>query len=228
VDKRAGATQTAAAGRGAYKVQDVPRPWLVGFREFGGRISDCADLIDREAQTAITETIRHAERETGTEMMVVTLPSIGGENPKHFATELFNAWRIGRRAPNNGVLVLLVEDARRIEVEVGDGAVTKLSRSWTDQMIEADVLPHFKRSRNLEGAERRREYSLGLERCVSRCATRLASESTFIEDYGGLVLYGLYMGGVMTGVIPAGSGGSGGSSGGSGYSSGGGGGGGSW
>merc|ERR1719440_2700547 len=88
--------------------------------------------------------IREAEKETGTEMVVVTLPSIGSQTPKKFATALFNEWGIGRAEPNNGVLVLVVKDARRIEVEVGDGLVNKFSHSWTDKMLEENVLPASK------------------------------------------------------------------------------------
>ena len=165
---RASSITTAGNSRAvdSLRVQDVPRPWRAGARQEGGRITDSAGLLDGESVTAIMQTIRQAESETGTEMMVVTLPSIGEQSPKRFATELFNAWGIGRDQPNNGVLVLVVKDARRIEVEVGDGVVDKFSRSWTEQMLEDKVLPSFKADR----------YSTGLIRCVDACASRLSAD----------------------------------------------------
>jgi len=225
-DARAGRTRDAArewvdwvdanqVSKTLLQPKDVPRPWLAGSRARGRRITDSAALLRTQgARDAIMETIRTAESETGTEMVVVTLPSIGGQSPKRFATELFNEWRIGNHKKNNGVLVLVIKDARRVEVEVGDGAEGKFSKSWTEDMLADQVLPYFKSG----------DYSTGLQRCVKACADRLSYDATVDNIITGGV-FGLYLLGVITGVIPAGSGGSGG---GSGSSSGRGGGGGSW
>lgn len=223
-------------------VEDVPRPWRAGRRVKGERISDQAELINAQGRSRIMRTIREAESESGTEMMVVTLPTIGGQNPKTFATRLFNHWGIGRAEHNTGVLVLVVKDARRIEVEVGKDAVGKFSTAWTERMLSERVLPQFKQGR----------YSDGLARCVDTCAHRLSAPrrsplasvaSLFSADAWATVgLYGLICLGAKTGAIPAvsgnGSGGYGSSDGsddyggsgdyGGGSSDGGGGGGGSW
>ena len=167
------------------------------------------------------ETIRAAEKKTQTEMMVVTLPSIGRQNPKRFATELFNHWGVGRTMPNNGVLVLVVKDVKRIEVEVGDGVTRRFSTAWTERMLAERVLPSFKEGR----------YSEGLRRCVATCASRLTAENiaegkapinmaSLIQTIGYIALYG------FAGATGGGDGSSGGGSGGSrggGYDSGGGG-----
>merc|ERR1719240_1238999 len=117
-DVQTGSHKRAAdqADLGNLRVQDVKRPWGAE-RQFGERISDSADLITAESRQYITSTIRKAEEETGTEMYVVTLPSVGKQSPKKFATMLFNEWKIGKADPNNGILVLVVKDQRRIEIE---------------------------------------------------------------------------------------------------------------
>lgn len=204
---------------GLLRVEDVPRPWVdvLGSRAHGGRITDRAGLIDNEGRAAIMQTIRAAERETGTEMMVVTLPSIGQQSPKQFATALFNQWGIGHPETNNGVLVLVVRDQKRVEVEVGEGVERQFSKSWTEGMIEDKVLPAFQAGK----------FSRGLERCVDACAARLSADTTY-EGVSDVVSVAAYA--VLSLLSGGGSGGSGGSSksGGGGSSSGGGGGGGSW
>lgn len=222
-DVRAGSDNQAE--QADIRVQDVRRPWGSEVtRQKGGRLTDDANLIAAESRDYITRTIRTAEEQTNTEMVVVTLPSIGSKSQKdvkRFATELFNEWGIGRDEPNNGVLVLVVKDARRIEVEVGDGAAARFRRSWTDEMIESKVLPSFKAG----------DFSRGLERCVDACTARLdlTEEDAAAADMitGALtavqLLFSLAFGG-----LGGGSGGSGSGGGGSGYSSGGSGGGGSW
>merc|ERR1719359_350429 len=151
-------------------------------------------------------------------MVVVTLPSIGPQSPKKFATALFNEWGIGRAEPNNGVLVLVVKDARRIEVEVGDGAAKRFRRSWTDEMIENKVLPSFKAG----------DFSRGLERCVDACTARLdltEEEAQSFDILDTLSFVGSLSWSLLSLALGGGGGGSGsgGSNydGGSGYSSGG-------
>ena len=144
---------------------------------------------------------------------------VPSQSPKKFATDLFNEWGIGRAEKNNGVLVLVVKDARRIEIEVGDGAVNKFSRTWTEQMIEDKVLPSFKSGK----------FSKGLERCVDACAARLAVSDEQIRNddiASAVVTAGIYGLGLAFGGGRGGGGYGGG--GGSGSSGGGGGGGGSW
>lgn len=230
--RRVGASGGQVAGRAAVggqereralftSVEEVPRPWAKGERAKGSKIADLANLIDAEGRSDIMHTIRDAQRATGTEIVVVTVPSIGEQSPKRFATSLFNNWGIGRASTNNGVLVLVVKDVRRIEVEVGTGAKSRLSTSWTTSMLSDRVLPLFKEGR----------YSKGLERCVAACGARLsadASTTTDLKGWGQTALSGLYFLGVITGVIPGGNGGSDGGDYGGGSSDGGGGGGGDW
>lgn len=107
-------------------------------------------------------TIRRTEKQHGTEIMVVTLDTIGAQSPKQFATALFNEWGIGPASKNNGVLVLVVKDARRIEVEVGRALNSRFDRSFTERMLANAVLPHFRAG----------DYSEGLVRSVDALSQR--------------------------------------------------------
>eukprot|EP00966_Prymnesium_polylepis_P029165 676810-Prymnesium_polylepis.1 len=143
--------ESAALATMAARTKAVPRPWRSGSRRKGGRIADEAEMISSSAKPHIMRTIRKAEEETGAEVMVVTLRSIGGRPPKAFATILFNEWGVGTASNQNGVLVLVVKDARRIEVEVGLSLNSKFSRRWTEEMLSRHVLPRFKEGRYSEG-----------------------------------------------------------------------------
>ena len=181
------------------RAEDVPRPWPGKFRKEGGRITDSANLLTSdESHQHITRTIRFAEAETGTEMFVVTLPSIGRQSPKKFATMLFNEWKVGSARRNNGVLVLVVQDQRRIQIEVGARAAKQFSNSWTDSMIENRVLPSFKAG----------QFSRGLERCVDACAARLfvsnaqidaANRNALLQMGAYALVFAFFM---MTGIRP--------------------------
>lgn len=118
--------------------------------------------------------IEVVEQRTGSTVFVVTLDSIGRQSPKSFATALFNHWRIGSAEKNNGVLVLIVKDARRVEVEVGRSLNSLVSNSWTTSMLQSHVLPKLKRG----------DYGKGVEEVVERVGRRI-SGTDYKPDYKG-------------------------------------------
>ena len=138
-------------------VREVPRPK-------DGRITDLAGY-GLERSSGLANAIREFERQVKAPVYVVTLPSIGAPKSgvKNYATRLFNEWSIGNRGTQKGVLVLIVKDVRRVEVEVGNRLNSIVSRSWTTRMLENSVLPTLK-----DGA-----YASGIERAVGRLAARI-------------------------------------------------------
>jgi len=140
-----------------YSVRDVPLPK-------DGRITDIAGYrLERSARLA--DAIADFEDRIGAPVYVVTLPSIGAPKSgvKPYATRLFNEWGIGFDGSQRGVLVLIVKDVRRIEIEVGTRLNSVVSHAWTPRMIERDVTPELK-----EG-----NYARGVEKAVRRLAARI-------------------------------------------------------
>ena len=103
----------------------VPNP-----RPAGGWVSDVADVIDAESERALNARAQALHEATDAELVVVTLDSVAPETPRAFATELFDTWGVGDRDANNGMLVLLVMDERRVEMEIGYGLEPVLPESW--------------------------------------------------------------------------------------------------
>merc|ERR1712199_138777 len=93
-----------------------------------------------------------------------------------------NEWGIGQggdKSKNNGVLVLVVMDRRRIEIKTPD-LDGRFSSSWTEEMLDDKVLPKFKRG----------DYAGGLTKCVEACANRLTAPSSWWEAGGWLTVWG--------------------------------------
>merc|ERR1719453_1127907 len=135
-------------------VRDVPQPTADG-----GRITDLAGYgLQRSAGLAAA--LDDFEARIDAPVYVVTLPSIGAPKSgvKAFATKLFNEWRIGFEGTQKGVLVLIVKDVRRIEVEVASCLNGVVSHSYTTRMLANDVTPILK-----EG-----DYARGVRRAVER------------------------------------------------------------
>lgn len=125
----------------ALTVQDIPNP-----RMQGGWVSDTAAQISAPMERRLNGLISFLEAETATEMAVVTISGTPPEvSPKDFATELFNTWGVGKAAKNNGVLLLLSMDDRRIEIELGRGMDEVLSDDRLTRLLQDTLRPLLQR-----------------------------------------------------------------------------------
>ncbi len=118
----------------------IPNP-----RPSGSWVSDgIGYLKDSGADKEIDQIITQLERETGAEISVVTLLTIGEYNPKEFANTLFSTWGIGKREKDNGILLLHVLDQRRVEIETGYGMEGILPDILCKRILEIFIIPNFK------------------------------------------------------------------------------------
>ena len=113
-------------------------------------VADVAEVVTPELETRIDHIVVALQAELGAEIAVVTVSEVEG-TAKDFATELFNRWGIGDREANNGVLVLLVVDARRVEIETGYGVEGILTDGWLGRMMDEGMVPQFKAGELGEG-----------------------------------------------------------------------------
>lgn len=136
---------------------DLPNPaggTLPGYAEV--YVNDYADLLDDAAEARIREDLIGLYDSTGIEMTVLTIETTGQyghSGPiEPFATALFNAWGIGNAARNDGVLILVARDDRRMRIELGAG----YARSWDARMqrvIDDAFLPRFREEAYQQGIE---------------------------------------------------------------------------
>ncbi len=154
-------------GQREFTVQDVPDPKRTG----GGYVSDPTNIISFEARQTLNQLIGQLEGNSTAQMAVVVLPSIGQQVPKSFATELFNTWGIGQASVDNGLLLLVVMDQRRSEIETGYGLEAVLPDVICYRVLLDELVPQFQRE----------AYGEGLIRTVSRLKTLLEDPAALEE-----------------------------------------------
>ncbi|HEY9849175.1 MAG TPA: TPM domain-containing protein [Leptolyngbyaceae cyanobacterium] len=131
----------------AVRVEQVPNPRQV----YGGWVTDMAGILSDSTEKQLNQIISQLEATNGSEIAVVTVPETKpSATPKQFATSLFNYWGIGKAGKNNGVLVLISHNERRIEIETGSGIQTILPNSKVSNIIEQQIKPQFKQG-NFDG-----------------------------------------------------------------------------
>ncbi len=99
-------------------------------------------LLSKAEKARLRHLIEHIEQETSAELCVMLLRDV--EDPREFATRYFNHLGIGKRELNNGVLILVVLDKRRIEIVVGKSLEAIMPPPFLERVMNEQMAPHFR------------------------------------------------------------------------------------
>ncbi|MDT3734677.1 MAG: TPM domain-containing protein [Denitratisoma sp.] len=109
-----------------------------------GRVVDNAEILGAETKLKLAEQLKAHEAETGNQIAVLTVPSLEGESVESYAEQVFNAWKLGQKGKDNGVLVLVAPDDRRMRIEVGYGLEGTLTDVAASRIVRNVMTPRFK------------------------------------------------------------------------------------
>lgn len=109
-------------------------------------VNDYANLLSDETEQYILNTNKSLQSQTGAQIVVVTVPNLGGQEIESYATALFREFGIGSKAKNNGVLILLALEERKIRIEVGYGLEGALPDGKTGRIRDAYMIPYLKQN----------------------------------------------------------------------------------
>lgn len=115
-----------------------------------GRVIDDAELLGDPVERAIDAQLSDHERQTSNQVVVFTIPSLEGDNLEDYANRVFRTWGLGQADDNNGVLLLIAKDDRKIRIEVGYGLEGSLTDAAAGSIIRNEMTPRF-RSGDFEG-----------------------------------------------------------------------------
>ncbi len=108
-------------------------------------VNDYAGMISPRARTGLEDELRTFERTDSTQIVILTIPSLQGEAVEDFSIRLADAWKIGQKGKDNGIIFLVVRDDRKMRIEVGRGLEGKLTDLMAGRIIDLAVKPLFKR-----------------------------------------------------------------------------------
>jgi len=109
-----------------------------------GRVVDKADLLAPAQEASLSAQSAALEKATGHQFVVVTVPDLGGHPIEDYGLHLGRYWGIGRKQVNDGVLLLVAPNERKVRIEVGYGLETTLSDPRAKTIIDRDILPAFR------------------------------------------------------------------------------------
>jgi len=116
-----------------------------------GFINDFAGVVDAASAQRIEALCLEVKQKTGAEMALVTLKSLDGGDVQDTANRLLEAWGIGQKGKNNGILMLDAIAERRIWVEVGYGLEGILPDGKVGAILDQYVIPYLKSGERGQG-----------------------------------------------------------------------------
>src|SRR6476659_1149423 len=124
------------------------------FPPLTGRVVDQANIIPAETRRAITAKSEELESKSGIQLVVATVNSLEGGDVETYANQLFRTWKLGEAQKNNGVLLLVAPNERRVRIEVGYGLEGTLTDALSKVIISNAMAPRFKAGNFSEGTSR--------------------------------------------------------------------------
>lgn len=112
--------------------------------ELWGRVIDEADLIDPAAEAQIVAELEAVEKATGAQLVVFTIASLEGESIEDYALQVAEKWQLGRREVDDGALLLIARDERRMRIEVGYGLEETLTDATSGRILDNILRPRFR------------------------------------------------------------------------------------
>ena len=110
-----------------------------------GHVNDYAALLSPAAQGSLEAELSAFEQSDSTQIVVLAVPSLQGQDPEQYSIGVVEQWKLGQKGKDNGALLLVVKDDRKIRIEVGRGLEGKLTDLVSGRIIRNEISPAFKR-----------------------------------------------------------------------------------
>ena len=93
---------------------------------------------------SLTQTLKDLETRKGSQIAVLIVPTTDGEAIEQYSLRVAEAWKIGRKKIDDGALLVIAKNDRRLRIEVGYGLEGALTDATTKRIIDEDITPKFK------------------------------------------------------------------------------------
>ncbi|AAD36041.1 MULTISPECIES: TPM domain-containing protein [Thermotoga] len=129
-------------------------------------VNDYVGVLDKTTVEKIISVGKELENKTTAQVVVVVVPSLSGLTVEEYANRLFREWGIGQKEKNNGVLLLVAMNDRKVRIEVGYGLEGAIPDGKAGRILDEYVIPYFKNG----------EYSKGIYYGYLAIANEVAKE----------------------------------------------------
>jgi len=137
---------------------------------FRGHVNDFAKLLSPATAERLEQTLRAFADSDSTEVAILTIDSLEGDDLEGFSIRTVERWGLGQQGKDNGVLLLVVKNDRKLRLEVGRGLEGVLTDLSAGRIIDTVIAPQLKAGRFDEG------ISAGVKAIMAACRGEFRAE----------------------------------------------------
>jgi uncharacterized protein len=130
------ATLLALGPAGAAQAQEFPK--------FTGLVVDAANVLPPQQEAALTQKLEQLQQQTNHQLVVATVPDLQGYPIEDYGYRLGRAWAVGLKDADNGAILVVAPNDRKVRVEVGYGLEPVLTDAFSSTVVNGTILPRFK------------------------------------------------------------------------------------
>ena len=121
---------------GAQALQPVPA--------LSARVTDHTATLSADQRARLDAKLAAFERQKGAQIAVLIVASVGSETIEQYALRVAEAWKLGRKSVDDGALLLVAKNDRKLRIEVGYGLEGALNDATAKRIISETIAPRFK------------------------------------------------------------------------------------
>lgn len=171
--------------------------WAREVPYLSGRVNDTAAMLRAETVEALEAKLAAHEAETSNQVVILTIDSLQGEVLEEYSIRVAETWKIGQADKDNGVILLIARDDRKMRLEVGQGLEGALTDAMSRRILDNVVRPAFKRGEFDEGVSQGVDAILGVIKGEYEPPSDVESASSGFEDipifarivFGGFIFF---------------------------------------
>ena len=118
-----------------------------------GRVVDETWTLDPGFVSALEKQLKDHESKTSNQIVVLVVPSLEGEGIEEYSIKVAEEWKLGQKKKDNGVLLLIALNDRKLRIEVGYGLEGSLTDILCHHIIENEIKPYFKKGDFVSGIQ---------------------------------------------------------------------------
>src|SRR3989304_4344164 len=116
-----------------------------------GRITDLTNTLTIQQIAGLEAKLGSFERETTNQIAVLLIPTLAGDSLEDYSIRLAEKWKIGQAGKDNGVILLIVKNDRKLRIEVGYGLEGALPDALAKTIITQEIAPRFRQGDFYQG-----------------------------------------------------------------------------
>ena len=120
---------------------------------FNEQINDEAHIFSQNERDELLNLVQNFEQNSTTQIAIVTLNSLESRSIEELSLEIARGYKLGQKKDNNGVLLVVAPNEKKVRIEVGYGLEGVLTDAISSQIINGVMIPEFKNGKMSEGVK---------------------------------------------------------------------------